>query len=176
MLNTDIVIVIGVSSGMGLKLTEMLLEAYRSVLGISKRDPTKLFKQQNAFRHLRLDLAGTNFVYELDDCLNELGPEVRFSGFIHCAGTALISELRETDDAALIAQTNVNFLSAVLILRSIFNQFSENHARNIFIGSRARRFPVLCHFSHVGHSSKGIRICSPLYAHRQCPAGQWACQ
>lgn len=143
MSSTEIVIVTGASSGIGLKLSEKLLDAGHTVLGISRRDPSKFLRQQTKFRHLRLDLANTNFVHGLDDYLDKLEPNVRFSGFIHCAGTSVISELYKTEDAELIAQTNVNFLSAMLILQRIFQKFSESHARNIFIGSRARRFPFL---------------------------------
>lgn len=138
------VLITGASSGIGQEMSVTLSRDYRLIL--NGRDETRLqetlSKCSNSSQHLiwRYDLAE---VEGISASLAELlTPNVRVTGFVHCAALLKVLPLRSQPLSMFRDNLNVNFLSAVEIVANLTKKkLNERYLSSVvFISSIASTF------------------------------------
>jgi NAD(P)-dependent dehydrogenase (short-subunit alcohol dehydrogenase family) len=138
-------LITGASSGLGRQIAVHLSHTRRLVL--HGRDESRLLETRSLCRapgeHVlwNIDLAQSA---QLDASLKQLieAQQLAVEGFVHCAGTLSIQPLRLVELGAARQLMEVNFLSALEILRVLTRKkINAKHLRGVvFISSTASRF------------------------------------
>lgn len=121
-----IALVTGCSSGIGHCITQTLLNAGWSVIGISRRTPADFGSH---FTHIALDLCDSQ---TLAQALNEMG---KVDAIIHAAGLLRVGSLQQMnlDDGLNMWQIHVH---AIAIIVQKLVPAMDNGSRIVLIGSR----------------------------------------
>jgi NAD(P)-dependent dehydrogenase (short-subunit alcohol dehydrogenase family) len=138
------VLVTGSSSGIGREMSVALSRDYRLIL--NGRDETRiretLAKCSDPSKHLiwRYDLADVDGIAA--SMAELLTPQVRVSGFVHCAALLKVLPLRSQPLSMFRDNLNVNFLSAVEILSNLTKKKVNDRCLSsvVFISSIASMF------------------------------------
>lgn len=128
------ILLTGVSSGIGFKLSEHLIAQGYRVVGIA-RDATKishLLGDKN-FKFISFDLINTIDIEEM--FRNNIG-DIKFDGFVHCAGFEETLPLKLQTVEAIKNIFSVNVFAGIELMRLISQRKSSNDgASMVFIGS-----------------------------------------
>ena len=140
----DLIIISGVSSGLGLALAKKSIEANYATLGLARNDHADLkvaaTKSGSNYRFVRVDLSDSQSLRALDKALLECSSNMGRILFIHCAATAapigLISNL-SADEVSTGMSTNL--LAPILLSQRILQLSSKvkTPLRMIYISSGA---------------------------------------
>jgi NAD(P)-dependent dehydrogenase (short-subunit alcohol dehydrogenase family) len=138
-------LVTGASSGIG-RQTAIQLSASRSLI-LHGRDSARLEDTRRQCRDPERHLSWTLDLREVDlieDSLRGIIEQraLGVDAFVHCAGTLKLLPLRSTDRAMVREVMDVNFSSAVEIVRLLIRKkVNEKHLRGIvFVSSTASQF------------------------------------
>ncbi len=119
------VLVVGNTDGIGLCLTELLLERGISVVGVSRRDASI---HHARYRHHVLDVARPDYPAELEECTKGLA---RLDGLAYCAGIG-----ERTSPAELGADVRVfevNLMGALRTVQVVLPRMLEAKGGRILI-------------------------------------------
>lgn len=126
-------LITGASSGIGLAITQLLLENDYGVTGISRRADTAT--EHPAFTALPLDLANSA---DIDQALKALLKKNQFDCFIHAAGYGEFGSIEQFSIHQIERAIQVNLTSALILCRQLVPTFRANKSgRMIFIGSES---------------------------------------
>ncbi len=126
-------LVTGASSGIGLAITQLLLEKDYRVTGISRRDIVD--SDHPAFTHLPLDLASSA---DIDRKIKHLLKQNQFDCFIHAAGYGEFGSIEQFSIAQIERAIQVNLTAALVLCRQLVPAFrTKKSSRIIFIGSES---------------------------------------
>lgn len=135
MINTKHILLTGATSGIGKKVLEHLLnDSTVNVIAVG-RDINKLaeFKDSANLITIAYDLANVDSITEV---FSKHFEGIKFDGFIHCAGIEETLPLSLYTPQRMQNIFNINFFSAVELLRLIGKKkFSNDNASFILIGS-----------------------------------------
>jgi len=114
--NLKKILVTGDSSGIGKKLTELLLSKDYYVIGVSRKDSNQIIIHKN-YTHIKQDLNDIEeFIPKLESLIEELGP---LNGFVHCAGFDKLSPLFMNKLSVLKELFNIHVFSPLQIITSL---------------------------------------------------------
>lgn len=138
-------LITGASSGIG-RETSIRLSASSNLI-LHGRDAARLEETRrlcnNSHQHVVWNLE-LREVDRIEDSLTKLLNENQLAveSFVHCAGTLRLLPLRSVEPAVVQEIMNVNFSSAVEIVRLLIRKkINEKHLRNIvFVSSTASQF------------------------------------
>ena len=129
------ILVTGCSSGIGLAITELMLELGHQVIGLS-REPTRAGIEHPRFMPVTMDLADLN---TLPTRLTELAkqhPDI--DGMIANAGRGQFGGLEEFSYAQIDQLLDLNLRSQIYLTRALLPGLRQRpHSDLIFIGSEA---------------------------------------
>lgn len=128
-------VVTGASSGIGLAITRVLLEAGVTVIGIA-RDFSKSSLSHSLFTPIELDLADID---QLESKLKSLllTPHQAITGLVNNVGTARMAYLEQLSIRDMRTMIDTNFLSQAIITKLLLPQLKQQSGTVIFIGSEA---------------------------------------
>ncbi len=128
------VLVSGASSGIGLAVTERLLEQGYRVTGLSRRQNAEA-SCDSAFDARAVDLADLD---ALESTLAGLLREQEFDCFVHAAGRGDFGSIEQFSVAQIEHSMRVNLLSGMVICRALVPQMRRRRrGRIVFIGSES---------------------------------------
>lgn len=123
-------IVTGASSGIGLGISQALLDQGYRVIGIG-RDFTKVKLNCNEFIPLSIDLAMLEQLPQKFQQLQHDYPNIE--GIICCAGQGLFGSLEEFSYSAIQSLMSVNFISQVYLIKTYIPVLKRQNAGKIII-------------------------------------------
>ena len=127
-------LVTGASSGIGLAISERLLEQGYAVTGISRRGLVDALQHDN-FQAQVLDLDDLG---ALEACLGSICKKTSFDCFIHAAGRGSFGSIEQFSVAQIEASIRVNLLSGMVICRSLLPHMRRRgQGRIVVIGSES---------------------------------------
>ncbi len=139
--NKKYILVTGASSGIGCEIA-VKLSAEHNIILAGRNEETLLAVKQQCSRpaeHLVL-VVDLNKIDAVTDALQELiEADMDVSGFVHCAGYLKMLPLKSISTAQLLETMNVNFNSAVLIIKALISKkINRGSLQNVvFISSTA---------------------------------------
>ena len=147
------VLVTGASSGIGLAISQILLDKGYEVTGISRRGYADALDHKN-FTALKLDLANSD---DIDLQLKHVLKRQSFDCFIHAAGYGEFGSIEQFSSQQIERAIQVNLTSALLLCRHLIPMFrNQRKGRLIFIGSE----------SAVNAGRKGAVYCAAKFGLR----------
>lgn len=127
------IVVTGVSSGIGEKVVENLLSRGHEVIGLSRKEPRHHLKEQSKFRFFSCDLTKWGAV----SAVAKNGPK-SISGLICCAGTqGAIGRASEIDPQAWLKTVEDNLSSTLFTIRAFQNHLTQKSKVICFSGGGA---------------------------------------
>ena len=127
-------LITGASSGIGLAISQLLLDRGYQVTGISRRGHVEGLDHAS-FSALKLDLANSA---DIDKQLGQLLKQQSFDCFIHAAGYGDFGSIEQFSSKQIERSIQVNLISALLLCRHLLPMFrSQQSGRLIFIGSES---------------------------------------
>lgn len=126
-------LVSGASSGIGLSITQLLLNSGYQVTGMSRRGVIE--KEHPSFTPVSLDLADSK---QTELTMKKLLADNHFDCFIHCAGYGDFGSIEQFSVKRIERAIQVNLTSALIICRLLIPALRARKAgRIIFIGSES---------------------------------------
>lgn len=127
-------LVTGASSGIGLAITQRLLQQGYRVVGISRRGRVDAIASASFSGH-EIDLADLD---SLDCKLGEILQTHRIDCFVHAAGQGHFGSIEQFSIAQMEQSIRVNLLSGMVICRALVPRMRRSgHGRMVFIGSES---------------------------------------
>jgi 3-hydroxy acid dehydrogenase/malonic semialdehyde reductase len=127
-------LVTGASSGIGLAISERLLEQGYAVTGISRRGQVDALRHEN-FQAQVIDLDDLG---ELEVRLASICKQTNFDCFVHAAGEGRFGSIEQFSVAQIEATIRVNLISGMVICRSLLPQMRRRgQGRIVVIGSES---------------------------------------
>lgn len=162
-MQSDIVVVVGSTSGIGLELTRLLVAEGKKVLGLGRSAAPDEFNENSLYVHLSLDFCSKDWPKRLDAFLETKLRKTSISGFVHSSGSIVLKSLIDSSDDDLIDQVSINLTSVMLLLKRVLPLMNDDGGKIVMLGSRGRRFPF----------ANGAAYCASkagLYAINDCLA------
>lgn len=127
-------IVTGASSGIGLAITQSLLQQQCKVIGVA-RNNNKAGIENALFTALDLDLSELS---KTSDHIKQVCKQQPVDFFIHCAGEGLFGSIEQFSIQQIDQSIRTNLTSALVLTHHIVpNMRKLPHSRIIFIGSES---------------------------------------
>lgn len=129
------VLVTGASSGIGLALSKVLLQAEYAVIGLSRTIDKDTIEHPH-FRALACDLRDNNAA---SSCIKQLVKETpSLSAAVFCAGVGYFGKLEQLKFSRIEDLIQLNLLSPILLTKLLLPHFKrQSKGRLIFLGSEA---------------------------------------
>ena len=128
------ILVTGSSSGIGLAITQALLQQGHHVTGLS-RQPDRAGINHSAFTSIAFDLSD---IQTSDSQIAQLCKQQAFDGLVHCAGQGLFGSIEQFSATQIRQSIDLNLTSALILARHLVPGLRKKaDSRMIFIGSES---------------------------------------
>ena len=133
---SKLVMVTGVSSGIGLAVARRMLKDSHRVVGLSRRNVDESVLPADRFTHEYIDLGDLN---QLSTALPELATKyAEVDGIVFCAGYGKFGNLEENSFEQIADMVNTNLLSTILLTRVFLPQMKQRGEGSlVYIGSES---------------------------------------
>jgi 3-oxoacyl-[acyl-carrier protein] reductase len=141
------ILVVGGSSGIGLALTQNLVQAQHQVMVVSRQLSQPL--KDLAIKHIALDVS-ENF-----DGLSEQLPE-QLHAVVYCPGSINLKPFHRLTEAEFLADFQVNVLGAIRILQASFKALKQTQGASVVLFSTVAATLGMNFHSSIAIAKSGI--------------------